>query len=120
MGIIMNGNFSIFFWPIMPFLWHPERALFVVVLLFVLLLVAFLATGRFQARIHGMILTAAILWLLFVLLEYKARADNANVRVDILFTYPILLSVSIPAIWRGLRAILQQPDNSPGTTGDKQ
>ncbi|MGI8838770.1 MAG: hypothetical protein ACR2H4_19330 [Pyrinomonadaceae bacterium] len=59
-----------------------------------LLLTFILRTWRPQARTLPMIVAASA-WVLFGLLEYEAYRERANIRVDLLFTWPALLLVTV-------------------------
>ncbi len=107
----MDTVIQILFGPIQPFVWHPGRAYFVAASFAVLLAVSLLAGGGFKARVHGMILTACILWVLFGLNEHQARAKGWNIRVDLLLFWPILLVVSVASAWRGVCCMLTGEKN---------
>jgi hypothetical protein len=76
------------------FNWHPGRAFAVSLIFWGLLLLSLILRGwRPQVRLLPM-LVAASAWLLFGLLEYEAYRERANIRVDLLLTWPALLLVT--------------------------
>lgn len=93
---------KLFYAPIQPFLWHPERA-YLLAALFVVLLIASLARFRTFKPHHLVMLFAALLWMLFGMNEVQAKANGWDIRVDVLVTWPILFAVSIGAAWTALR-----------------
>jgi hypothetical protein len=54
-------------------------------------------------------LAAALAWLGYLFYEYAMKlrwlcSGECNIRVDLLVLYPLLLLVSLIALWRGLRS----------------
>ena len=70
-----------------PFVWHPARALVVGL---VLALVSF----GFRARGGRRLMLAAAAWAVFALLEFLAWRERADIRVDLLITWPALCLVT--------------------------
>lgn len=70
-----------------PFVWHPARALIVALAL------ALLAFG-FRYRGGRVLLLAAAAWAVFAVLEFIAWRERADIRVDLLVTWPILCLVT--------------------------
>ncbi len=66
-----------------PFVWHPGRALVVGLVL------ALLAFG-FRDRGGRRLILAAAAWAVFALLELIAWHERADIRVDLLVTWPFL------------------------------
>ena len=73
---------------------------------------AFVAAGAFGAlwlwRRAGSAAIATLLWLAYggdeTLMKLRVLCSgDCNIRVDLLLAYPILLVVSIVALWRALR-----------------
>ena len=76
------------------FNWHPWRALGVSLIFWIPLLLSLISRG-WQPYIRTLpLLVAASSWLLFGLLEYEAWRERANIRVDLLVTWPALLLVT--------------------------
>jgi hypothetical protein len=70
-----------------PFVWHPARALIVGLAL------GLLAFG-FRNRGGGFLVLAAAAWGVFALLEFFAWRQRANIRVDLLVTWPALCLIT--------------------------
>jgi hypothetical protein len=70
-----------------PFVWHPGRALLVAVAF------ALVALG-FRSRGRRPLLVAAAAWALFALLELIAWRERADIRVDLLVTWPALCLIT--------------------------
>jgi hypothetical protein len=74
-----------------------------------LTLVPIAAFGVLYARSRASsALAAALAWLGYLPYEYAMKlrwlcSGECNIRVDLLVLYPLLLLVSLIAIWRGLR-----------------
>src|SRR5437773_6724058 len=66
-----------------PFVWHPARAS-LVALGWLLLALTLPTTGRRPLFI------TAVAWSVFALLELEAWRERANIRVDLLVTWPVL------------------------------
>ena len=71
-----------------PFVWHPGRALAVAVAL------ALLALG-FRNRGRWPLFIAAAAWAVFALLELMAWRERADIRVDLLVTWPALCLITV-------------------------
>ncbi|MGE5714609.1 MAG: hypothetical protein ACM32F_12110 [Betaproteobacteria bacterium] len=74
-----------------------------------LALVPVVVFGVLYARSRdGSALAAALAWLGYLVYEYAMKlrwlcSGECNIRVDLLVLYPLLLLVSLIALWRGLR-----------------
>ena len=74
-----------------------------------LALVPVAAFGVLYARSRaGSALVATLTWLGYLLYESAIKmrwlcSGECNIRVDLLVLYPLLLLVSVIALWRGLR-----------------
>ncbi len=90
-----------------PFVWHPARAFFVAL---GWLLVS-LAVPR-VARRPLLILAAA--WGVFALLELEAWRERANIRVDLLVTWPALCLLTVSCLVLAARRILARPAQERG------
>src|SRR5437016_1713883 len=71
-----------------PFVWHPARAL-LVALGWLLLALTLPSTERRPLFI------TAVAWSVFALLELEAWRERANIRVDLLVTWPALCLLTI-------------------------
>jgi hypothetical protein len=83
-----------FFAPIVPFVWHPERAAIMAVGFVVALTTIWFLRKRFE----WLILIAALAWSLFAFWEHNCKAHGYNIRVDLFLIYPILLAVTLLGI----------------------
>lgn len=70
-----------------PFVWHPGRALLVAAAF------ALVALGL-RDRGRRPLLVAAAAWALFALLELMAWRERADIRVDLLVTWPALCLIT--------------------------
>jgi hypothetical protein len=74
-----------------------------------LALVPVAAFGVLYARSRAsIVLVAALAWLGYLVYESAIKlrwlcSGECNIRVDLLVLYPLLLLVSVIALWRGLR-----------------
>lgn len=87
------------FAPIQPFLWHPERIAAVCAFLMIPF-VLILLVRRFPA---WPLLIAAVVWGLFALWEWYAKAHGWNIRVDLLLIYPVLVMITAWGAYSGAR-----------------
>ncbi len=76
-----------------PFVGHPGRALAVA-----------LGLGMIGFAVGTRpLLVAAGGWAIFALLEAEARRERADIRVDLLFTWPALCLLTLVCVWLSLR-----------------
>ena len=71
-----------------PFVWHPSRA-FLVAVAWAIVAVVLPRVARWP------VLLTAGAWSLFALLELEAWRERANIRVDLLVTWPALCVLTI-------------------------
>jgi hypothetical protein len=71
-----------------PFVWQPARILLVAATWFVL------AFTLLRPSLRPMLIASGA-WTLFGLLEFEARRERADIRVDLLFTWPALCLITI-------------------------
>jgi CDP-diglyceride synthetase len=90
---------GLFYSPIKPFVAHPDRAAAIATVLLVMFLV-FRATRRVWP---WPLLWATGLWAAYAIWEWVILLQEANIRVDLFFIYPVLLVVTLWALWSGLR-----------------
>ena len=88
---------DLFFAPIKPLIAHPERIAAMATALFVIFGVLRWAKGRWSWPL----LWAAGLWVSFAIWEWLilVRTPDANIRVDLLLIYPVLLIVTLWGLW---------------------
>ena len=84
-----------------PFVWHPGRAAAVALACCVMLFVL-------PRPARGPLLVVAVSWGVFALLELEAWRARADIRVDLLFTWPALCILTLVAFVVCLRRILSQ------------
>ena len=95
-GLDSNQVFEFLFAGAQPFVWHPGRAWLVAG--------AFLLAGAVvRAAFRGRkwtwpLLASAVAWFLFGCNEYVAHARGWDIRVDLLFGWPVLLVWSIASV----------------------
>jgi hypothetical protein len=90
---------QIVFAPIIPFVGHPER-ISVVALMFWTLFWLLQARRRYWS---WPLLWTAGFWTAFALWEWLVLLQEADIRVDLLLIYPILVGVTTWGLWAGLR-----------------
>jgi CDP-diglyceride synthetase len=90
---------QILFAPILPFVGHPDRIAVVATVLLVLF--AALRIGRHTWR-WPLLWTAGV-WVAFAIWEWMVLVQEANIRVDLIVLYPVLLGITIWGLWAGLR-----------------
>jgi membrane-associated phospholipid phosphatase len=90
---------GLFFAPIKPFVAHPERAAAVATAL----LIIFLTLGSVRQVWPWSLLWAAIIWAIYTIWEWIILLQEANIRVDLLLIYPMLLVSTLWALWSTFR-----------------
>ena len=88
-----------------PFVWHPARAL--------LVSLALLAVG-FGYRRGRPLLLAAAGWAVFALLELMAWRERADIRVDLLVTWPLLCLLTAGCVVAWLRKLVKPGGSANG------
>lgn len=70
------------------------------------LIAALLLAGLYLASRSRTVLVAALLWGAYAVWEYAVSesAPDANIRIDLLAIYPVLLAVTVAALWSGVRS----------------
>lgn len=77
-----------------PFVGHAARAGAVALIWFIGGALILVSRARWNARVWPLF-TAGCAWALFALLEVEAARERADIRVDLLFTWPTLCAISI-------------------------
>jgi CDP-diglyceride synthetase len=91
---------QIIFAPILPFVGHPDR----IAVVATLFLVGFVALKIVRHVWSWPLLWTAGLWVAFAIWEWSILVQEANIRVDLILIYPILLGVTIWGLWAGVRS----------------
>ena len=91
--------------PIQPFVWHPERA-FIVAFVYVGLIVisGLVNKGKIKLKYAWPLLLAFCSWFLFGINEYIAHSNKTNIRIDLLFFGPLIMLVSIYAVYSFIKS----------------
>jgi len=92
---------GLLFTPIKPFVAHPER----IAAGATALLVMFGILGFAKGRWPWPLLWATGVWAAFAIWEWLilVRTPEANIRIDLLLIYPLLLIVTLWGLWSGFR-----------------
>ncbi len=109
MDILLNG--------VEYFIWHPGRA-FKVSLIFWGLLLFSLVLRAWRPRVWVWPpLVAALAWVAFGLHEYQVYLERANIRIDLLITWPglCLLTLTCSLLWL-YSLFLRNPEPAPPDT----
>lgn len=94
---------SFIYIPGSPFLEHPERALLIAGGFGLLLAVSVLRAGLLRRTTQVGVVVATCVWILFGSAEQQMQGHGYNIRVDYLFTWPVVLATSVIAIALVLR-----------------
>jgi hypothetical protein len=101
----MDTFFKFLFLPIEPFIMHPERAWLVAGLFGLLFVVSWAGARRFRLKYHVVMLLAVLAWSAFGVMEQQATVHGWNIRVDLLVSAPVILILTIAALWSGFRCV---------------
>lgn len=82
-----------------PFVWHPTRV-------FIIALVWLLAAFIFRKTVRQPLFVAAGAWGVFALFEFEAWRERADIRVDLLFTWPVLCLLTIGCLYLAIKQYL--------------
>jgi len=86
------------FAPAELFMLHPERAFCMAASYLLLIVISVLCARAIHVRRHLVALLTAMLWVFFGLNEMRAIDQGWNIRVDLLFAWPVLFACSAAAI----------------------
>jgi hypothetical protein len=89
---------KIIYTPFQPFVWHPERIAVVAVTLLIIAIVAF--ARRLRA---WPLFVAASAWAALVPWEYHCKVREANIRIDLLSIWPLLVIITGWGLIAGFR-----------------
>ncbi|HEX8319440.1 hypothetical protein [Longimicrobium sp.] len=104
---------------VQPFVWHAWRAFGVAFAFLLLYGVARLVRPNRPRSSPKPMLIATIAWTVFALMEAEATRERANIRVDLLVTWPLLCLVSLGAVALWLGSLLRPSGEPlPGTPAD--
>jgi hypothetical protein len=86
---------ELFFAPIQPFIWHPERIAVVAAAFFAATVFFLIAKRRFV----WWLVVAAASWALFAVWERYCTIQKYDIRVDLMLIAPVLYSITIGGVW---------------------
>lgn len=92
---------GILFSPIKPFVAHPER----IAIVATVFLVMFLVLGFTRRFWPWPLLWGCGVWTVYAIWEWLILVQGADIRVDLILVYPMLLGVTIWALWAGLKPL---------------
>lgn len=87
--------------PLQFFVFHPERCVAVAVVF----VVVAISWAFMYGRVVWSPIVAAIGWLLFAWMEHYCHEEGMNIRVDLLFTGPMLFALTLLGILWPLRGL---------------
>ena len=105
----MAGVVDLIFAPLQIFVWHPDRI--AVVGASFLILVAWLYYVRRQLAWPAFL--AASAWLAFAAWESWAKATKADIRVDLMPIWPVLIPLTIYGVVASFRRKSLTPPSPP-------
>ena len=82
-----------------PFVWHPARA-------FAVALVWLVAAFILPKSARRPLFIAAAAWGVFALLEFAAWWERADIRVDLLVTWPALCVLTVGCVFVAVKRIV--------------
>ena len=105
----MDSLLELLYAPIQPFVWHEERA-FIVAFVFVGLIVisVLVNKGNIGLKYIWPLLLAFCSWILFGINEYVAHSNKTNIRIDLLFFGPLIMTISLYAIYSFMKGIFRR------------
>lgn len=86
--------------------WQPNHFWAIAAVFGALAVVALVAKFRYPQVCCLPSLLAAIIWTVFGFLEYQAYVERANIRIDIVFLWPILFIATILLILISLLSVI--------------
>lgn len=116
MHSLLKMSYSLATW----FIEHPERAYFVALIAGTLWAWLTLSRGPFRTWTRNLLLLTTMLWVAFGMFEQQFVGAKANIRVDLLFTWPFLLLVSMWTTVLVIRDFLRRKSIVEKTGAGKQ
>ena len=103
----MDSLLELLYAPIQPFVWHEERA-FIAAFVFIALIVFSIIVNKGKVSLRGLwpLLLAFCAWILFGINEYIAHSNKANIRIDLLFFGPVIMAISVFAIYSFVKGLI--------------
>ena len=92
------------YYPSLPFVGHPELAYLMAIGFGILFAVSVLRSGKSDRGTQLGMLFAAVLWVMFGLIDQQYA--GFEMRVDVLLTWPPVFAVTLVAACFGIRGIL--------------
>ncbi len=90
------------FLPAQFFVWHPERIAVVSLIFFACFFCMRMLKHKYMLFNNWQLFITGLLWALWAIWEVYCEAQQANIRVDLLFGRPILIGYSIFSIIVGI------------------
>ena len=74
------------------------------------LIAALLFAGLYLISRSRTVLVAALLWAAYAVWEYAVSEDrpDANIRIDLLAIYPVLVVMTVAGLWSGIRSSMKR------------
>ena len=115
---MIEAILHVIYGPCVPFIGHPEVSYLMAMVFGILLAVSILRSGKSERGTQLGIVFAAVLWVIFGLLDQ--RYQGMNIRVDTFFLWPPVFVVSLVAPWFAIRSIVagKPADRNPETRPD--
>lgn len=85
-------------WLFSLFVWHPVRIAGVSCFFLVGFFGMRLLNHKYPLFRNRLLLISGVMWALFSLYEWHCKSQRYNIRVDLFFIYPVLMSVSIGSV----------------------
>lgn len=106
---MFDSLLGILYAPLQPLAWHPERAFIVALIFLALLIISVLVNkGKIRVKFVWPLLLAFCSWVLFGINEYIALSNKTDIRIDLLFFEPVIMAISIFAIYSFVRSIFSR------------
>lgn len=97
---------QIVYGPATPFVTHPERAYMMAAGFAFLAIFSFVQRGEFKPLVQIPILLTVLVWVAFGRNEMQAQQNGWNIRVDLLFFWPVVFVITLASAWLGVRGFV--------------